>query len=122
MDETVAFLASNLIPIILIGIFLLLLKIFVVYLLISTKKPTVAFTKKTFKAIFTKKYAVAEIKKSKVQLRIFLKKANNSFINLSYIWLILLVVSILLKVASDRNNSDVPIENNQPSKTFSPDE
>ncbi len=116
------FLAANLLPIILIGICLLLLKIIVVYLLLSTKKPTVAFTKKSFNAIFTKKYAIADIKKSKVPLRIFLKKANNAFVNLAYIWLILLAASTLLKVASDRNNRDVPIENNQPTKTFSPDE
>lgn len=122
MDEIVEFLAANLLPIILIGICLLLLKIIVVYLLLSTKKPTVAFTKKSFNAIFTKKYAIADIKKSKVPLRIFLKKANNAFVNLAYIWLILLAASTLLKVASDRNNRDVPIENNQPTKTFSPDE
>lgn len=115
MDEIVDFLASNIIIVGIIGVVIIILKSIVVYLLISTKKPKVAFTKKSIKSIFNKSYTAEDIKKSKSPFRIFLKKANNSFKVITYSWLILLVVSIFFRVAAYRNNSDTPIENTQQS-------
>ncbi len=115
MDEIVDFIASNIIIVGIIGALILLLKIIVVYLLISTKKPKVTFTKKSIKSIFNKRYTAEEIKKSKSPFRVFLKKANNSFRVITYSWLILLVVSIFFRVAAYKNNSDAPIENTQQS-------
>lgn len=115
MDEIVDFLASNILIFAILGVLILLLKLAVVYFLISTKKPKVEFNKKTVKSIFYKKYTKEDIKKSKNSFRIFLKKANNSFKLITYVWLILFAMSIFFRIAAYRANNDAPIENTQQS-------
>lgn len=122
MDEIVDYLASNILIVALLGVLILLLKLAVVYFLISTKKPSVAFTKKSVKSIFNKTYTADEIKKSKKPFRVFLKKANNSFKIFTYLWLIILVMSIFFRVAAYRNNGDAPIENTQQSRPSNTEE
>ncbi|MDI9365342.1 MAG: hypothetical protein QM541_10355 [Flavobacterium sp.] len=115
MDEIVDFLASNILTVALLGVLILLLKLVVVYLLIKTKKPKVAFTKKSVKSIFNKTYSANEIKKSKKPFRVFLKNANNSFKLITYVWLILLALSLFFSLAAYINNYGTPIENTDPS-------
>jgi hypothetical protein len=117
MDEIVDFLASNILLIALLGVLILVLKMIVVYFLISTKKPKVAFTRKSVKSIFNKHYTADDIKKSSKPFRVFLKKTNNAFKFITYAWLIVLGISIFFRIAAYRNNSDTPIENDRPTPT-----
>lgn len=114
MDEIVDFLASNIVFVGILGVVILILKTIVVYLLIRTKKPTLKFSKKSFKAVFTKYYTADDIKKSKIPQRVFLKKANNKFKTIAYIWVILFTVSVFFKITTMRNATDAqPTENSQ---------
>lgn len=119
MDEIVDFLASNIIIVGLLGVLILILKLVVVYLLIITKKPTLKLSRKSFKAVFTKYYTADDIKKSKVQKRVFLKKANNRFKIVAYIWMILFVISIFFKITALRNATDAPPSQN--SQNYTPE-
>lgn len=115
MDEIVDFLALNIVFVVSIGAFILLSKFVVVYLLIRTKKPKMAFSRKSFFTIFKKSYDNDDIKKSKKPFRVFLKKTSNLFKPITYIWLILVFITIFFKFTAYRNNSDAPIENTQSS-------
>lgn len=114
MDEIVDFFATKIILFLVIGLILLIAKCILVVVLIKTKKPKIALSKKSFKSVFTKIYDKDDIKKSKDPKRVFYKKLNNAFKPIAYIWLIIVGMSFFLHYAAYRNN-DAPTENTRPS-------
>ena len=117
MDEIVDHLANNVLAIVIIGLVLLLLKLLIVILLIKTKKPALRLSGKSFKTVFAKTYSSDDIKKSKDPKRVLFKRINNAFKVITYVWLIILCVTIFFKFAASRDSSDTPVENNRPTQS-----